>query len=138
MTVRLSSIKADLKREDEGEWIAVAEWPGVEFLVRSIHNAEYRTARDLLVQRMTRQLGRVPIAAELERELPKLYARHLLRGWRGFDEDYSADLAAEKPADPEFYPLAEQVLWASTRVGERAVEFVAAAEKNSAPPSATT
>jgi hypothetical protein len=136
--IKLASLKADLSREEDGEWIDVAEWPGVALNVRSIHSADYRTARDLLAQRLTRKLGRLPTSVEQDAEMPKLYARHLLRGWRGLDVEYSEAMAAEIITDPDYYKLVEQVLWASTRVGDQDVEFTQAAIKNSAAPSVTT
>jgi hypothetical protein len=143
MSLELSSIKRDLAKENEGEWIDIPEWPGVKLKVRSIQSRDYQIAREMLVQRLTRQLGRFPTTPEMEPALGKLVARHLLRGWEGFVLDgkpleFSAEIAIGMFADPLWSALEAQAIWAATRVGERDAEFTADATKNSAAPSATT
>jgi hypothetical protein len=144
MSLKVSSIKRDLAKEDEGEWISIPEWAGVRFKVRSIASRDYQIAREMLLQKLGRQMGRSPTTPEMEPALGKLVARHLLRGWEGIAGDdespveYSPAQAIEYLCDPSMRELEQQVIWASTRVGEREVEFTADAVKNSAVPSATT
>lgn len=138
MTVKLSSLKSDSALQNEGEWVDVPEWPGVSLKVRSLQCRDFRLARDLLQQKLMRKLGRIPTSAEIDEQSPKLYAKHLLRGWKGFDVEYSEDAAAEILQDPEHQPLREQIFWAASRVGDTDIEFMKEAEKNSDAPSATT
>lgn len=146
MSLKLSSIKRDLVKEDEGEWIDAREWEGsgVRFKVRSIASRDYQIAREMLQQKLMRQIGRLPTAPEMEPALGKIVARHLLRGWEGIADDkgvaveYSPTVALEYLADPTLRDLELQVILAASRVGEREAEFTADAIKNSAAPSAMT
>lgn len=83
MALRISSIKRDLAVENEGEWHDIPEWFGVRIKARSIYSKDYQTAREMLVQSLTRKLGRMPTSPEMEPQLGKLVAIHLLRGWEG-------------------------------------------------------
>lgn len=143
MALELSSIKRDLAREDEGEWIEIPEWPGIKLKVRSIQSRDYQVQRGLLEQRLQKALGRQPTMPEWEPALGKLVARHLLRGWEGLLLDgqpleYSPDTAIAMFADRQWSGLEMQAIWAATRVGDRDAEFTVDATKNSAAPSAMT
>lgn len=142
--LKLASIKRDLELENEGEWIDIAEWPGVRIKARSINSKDYQIARDMLVQRLTRTLGRVPTGPEMEPALGRLVAAHLLRGWEGIAGDdeapieYTPKTGVEYLTNAELRELEHQVIWAATRVGDREAQFTTAAIKNSAPPSGTS
>lgn len=142
MALKLSSIKRETDKD--GDWIDIPEWTGVRVKVRSINSRDYQIAREMLVGKLTRNLGRLPTTPEMEPALGKLVATHLLRGWDGLagDDDkaieYTPKLALEMLADPQMRALEEQVIWAANRIGDRDVEFTADAVKNSAAPSATT
>lgn len=141
MGLKLSSISVQVS--DEGEWVDSANWPGVRYKVRSIAVRDYQIQRDLLVQRKVRALNRVPTGPEMEPDLSKLKARHLLRGWEGLlgDDDkaigFSPEKAIELLTDPTMSALEQDVTLAASRVGERDAEFTADAVKNSQAPSAT-
>ncbi|MDI6026716.1 hypothetical protein QBK99_10990 [Corticibacterium sp. UT-5YL-CI-8] len=138
MTIKLSSLKADLAREAKGDWIEFPDWPGVEFNVSSLLLPAYTTARDLLMQRLTRQSKGKPIARDLmTSEIGKLYAKHILHGWRGLDVEYSPDAAAETLADPEYRAVVAAVEWCASKVSDIDIQFVEDAGKNSDKPSAT-
>lgn len=142
MALKLSSIKRETDKD--GDWIDIPEWTGVRVKVRSINSRDYQIAREMLVGKLTRNLGRLPTTPEMEPALGKLVATHLLRGWDGLASDddkaieYTPKLALEMLADPQMRALEEQVIWAANRIGDRDVEFTADAVKNSAAPSATT
>lgn len=143
--LKLSSIKQKVTApNDEGEWVDVADWPGVRLKVRSINNRDYEIARQLLVQKLVKALGRMPTTPEMEPALGKLFARHLLRGWEGIagaDDApllYTPEAALEQLTDPEMAALNQQVAWAASRVAETDAEFTVDAAKNSPAPSATT
>jgi hypothetical protein len=142
MALRLSSIKSS--PIDDGEWVTIPEWPDVRLKVRSLANRDYQIQRELLVQRLSKSLGRLPTSPEMEPALGKLIARFILRGWEGIagddDQDmpYTAEKALELLAAPDYRELEQQVIWAASRLGERDAEFTADAVKNSAAPSAGT
>ena len=102
MALKLASIKADLAREEAGDWIAYPEWPGVELNVSSLFTPAYQTAKDQLMQRLLKAYKGKPVPPDvMTRESGKIYARHILHGWRGFvgdnDEEfpYTPDRALE-------------------------------------------
>lgn len=142
MALKISSVKNTSSAD--GEWIDIAEWPGVRFKVRSINSRDYQIAREMLLQKLTRKLGRLPTSPEMEPQLGRLVATMLWRGWEGLNDDadkaveYSAQQAIDYLTDPEMLALELQVLWAANRVGDRDAEFTTAAVKNSDAPSATT
>lgn len=140
--LKLSSIKSIVA--DEGEWIDDTDWAGVKYKVRSINVRDYQIARELLIQKLIKALGRYPTGPEMEPGLGKLVARHLLRGWEGIagDDDkaldFTPEIGLEKLTDPDFFALEQRVIWAATRVAERDAEFTVDAAKNSPAPSATS
>lgn len=137
MVVKLSSLKADLKREEKGDWIEFPDWPGVEFNVSSLHLPAYQTARDILFKRLSRQYKKTAIpSAVMVGELGKLYAKHILHGWRGLDVTYSMDKALEILADPEYRNVVAAVEYCAGQVSETDIEFVEDEVGNSAKPSA--
>ncbi|TAN09785.1 MAG: hypothetical protein EPN45_07275 [Rhizobiaceae bacterium] len=137
MTVKLASLKADLKREEKGDWIEYPDWPGVAFNVSSLLVPAYTTARDLAMQKLARQYKGKPVpGVVMSAELGKLYARHVLHDWRGLDVAYSSDKAAEILVDPEYRNVVAAVEWCAARVSEIDVEFIEDAAKNSVRPSA--
>lgn len=144
MALKLSSIRRDATRDNEGEWQDIPEWPGVKIKARSINSKDYQIAREMLVQKLMRTLGRAPTSPEMEPMLGKIVATHLLRGWEGIagDDDalieYSAKVGLETLGDPDMNALEQQVIWAAMRTGDRDAEFTADAVKNSAAPSATS
>jgi hypothetical protein len=136
MAVKLASLKADLKREEKGDWVEYVDWPGVEFKVSSLHLPAYTVARDLLMQKMARVHKGKPIPREaLTVEIGKLYAKHILHDWRGLDVEYSPETAAEILADPEYRNVVAAVEWCAAKVSDLDIEFVEDAGKNSARPS---
>lgn len=142
--IKISSIAADLAKEAEGDWVDIAEWPGVRLKVRSINNKLFQNAREQRVSKLMKDLGRAPYQSEMEPHLAKLAASFLLLGWEGIcgDDDasipYTPQKSNELMTDPAMRSLVEQVIWAASRVGSRDAEFVVAATKNSAAPSATS
>jgi hypothetical protein len=138
MTVKLSSVAADLAAEEVGEWTASPTFPGVEYLVSSLNKPAYVTARDLSLQRLARRYkGKPPPSAEITAEAGKLYCRHILHGWRGFDVPYAPEKALEILCDPAYRAVLQDVEWCASQVGQAEIEFVEDATKNSDAPSAT-
>lgn len=137
MTIKLASLKADLDREEKGDWIDYPEWPGVAFNVSSLHIEAFQTARDLLFQRLAKQFkGRKVPQKVINAEMGKLYAVHILHNWRGLDVDYSAEMALTILGDAEYRNVVAAVEHCAGMVSAVDVEFVEEDVKNSGKPSA--
>lgn len=137
MTIKLRSVAADVSQEKKGMWIPSADFPGVEFLVSSLYSPEYETARDLLLQRLGAQFKGATIPTEtLLPRLGALYAEHLLHGWRGFDEDYSSEVATELLGQFQYRDLIKAVEWCAGQVTRINFQFVEQDAGNSGKPSA--
>lgn len=151
MTIKLASLASDISAEREGEWIEPKEWPGlnpdrpgemtllpgVAFLVRSTNFPAYVTARQAALEQIKAAYpdDRVP-PEEAARIEGRLAVEHLLLGWKGFDITYSTDAVSVILAAEEHRVLRTMIYWCAGRVGKKQVEFIKAAEKNSAAPSA--
>lgn len=131
MTVKLTSLAADLKKEAEGDFIDIPELPGVALKVRSLQTSAYAVARDVMTQKHRRKHQGKPVPpAEFSRDFGKLAADHLLVDWKGFDQPYSPELARELLTDESFRQLLNYTVWAAAKVGEAEIEFIEEAEKN--------
>lgn len=143
MALKISSIAADLAKESEGDWVDIAEWPGVRLKVRSINSKDFQNARELRQTKLIKDLGRLPFESESAPHLAKLVATFILLGWEGIVDandqpiEYSPAKALELLCDPSMRELVKQTIWAAGRIGSRDAEFTEAAVKNSAAPSAT-
>jgi hypothetical protein len=144
-TMKLSSLKADLAREEEGDWVEIPDFPGVSLKVRSANSKAYSMQLSVLSQKFARKYGQRPIPPEDSlRGSGKLLARYILLDWKGLDDDvaqpliYSADLAEELLTNPEYRKLANAVLWAAQRIAEAEVDELDDVIKNSEKPSAMT
>jgi hypothetical protein len=125
MAVKFGSLRADVAKEQQGDWVDVPDLPGVSLKVKSFNDPAYRVQRDLLVQRMARKHGKKSAAPEeMESAFGKLYADYILLDWRGFDEPYTAELARGALTDPAYRDLRRYVESAASQVGTTDVEFV--------------
>jgi hypothetical protein len=132
MVVKLASVKANLERETKGDWVEYPDWPGVAFNVSSLLHTAYRIERDLLGQRLARQYKQKPIPPDVSTtEIGKLFAKHILHGWRGFDEEYSKERAAEMLVDPQWRKLVAAIEYCAAQISDDEVEFVEDTVKNS-------
>lgn len=137
MTVKLSSLRADLRRENDGDWVDIPDLPGVRLKVRGAVYGPYQRAKSMVEGKWVRRYGREPVPVEvMHRENGRLYAEHIVLGWEGFDETYSEEAALEALTDPAFRVLHDHVRYAMTRVAETETEFIEDAAKNSRPSSA--
>ena len=131
MVAKLDSLKSNVELEVEGDWIDVPELPGVSLQVRSINYPGYQTALSLVVQRLTRKYGRKPVPPQVnDREMGRLYHEHILVNWRGFDVEYSAEVAESALTDPAHRDLRRHVQWAASQVGVAEVDYVEDAKGN--------
>ena len=135
--VKLSSLKTDLSKEREGDWMPALDIdPSVQYLVRSTNYPPFRIARDAYSAKLARKYGdRVP-DDELAEVYGKLAVEHLLLDWRGFVDDVGADIpftpekAREILTNPEYKLVRGSIYAAAMRVGTQEVEFVGEAVKN--------
>ncbi len=99
---------------------------------------EYETARGLMFQRVGKIYGDSPVPTEvINAELGALYAEHILHGWEGLDEDYTPELALATLSDPEYRVVVQAIGWCAAKISQIEVEYTAAEEGNSLPPSVT-
>ncbi|MDR7034492.1 hypothetical protein [Mesorhizobium sp. BE184] len=136
MTVKLSSLRANVEREQKGDWIPYPEWPGVEFNVKSFYSPEYLAARNLLFQGYAKKYGNDPVPPDVLRQgLGELYGEHILHGWRGIDVDWTRELATAELTAESGRDIVKAVEWCAQRLAKKDIEFVEGAVKNSARPS---
>ncbi len=131
MAIKLASLKADLAREDKGDWVAFPDWPGVEFNVSSLQKSAFVTARDLMIKKLARKHmgGQIPVE-ELAVENGRLFCDHILHDWRGLDEAYSPEKARAVLCDIAYREVQRAVEWCASKLSELHVEFVENAAKN--------
>jgi hypothetical protein len=131
MTVKLQSLKADLVRESEGDWVDIPDLPGVRLKVRSFHYGPYRMARDLLNQRLVKKYGRAPAPSdEVAREYGRLYADHLLLDWDGFDQPFTPETGRTVLTDPAYRSMLGHIEYAASKIGVVEADFIEDAAKN--------
>ena len=140
MTIKLSSMKTNVAKERDGDWIKSVATPGMEWLLRSPHYGPFKRARDLLVQKLGRRRGvssDEDFNERTNREFGMLYAEHLVLGWRGIDEPYSKELAIEFCTADDCRLIYDDIMGCANLVGVRELEYVEESAKNSEPRSAT-
>lgn len=136
MALKISSIAVDLAKEQEGDWVEIAEWPGVRLKVRSINSKDFQNAREQRQTKLIRDLGRLPYESESAPHLAKLVASFVLLGWEGIVDaddkpiEYTPQAALELLSDPAMRELVKQTIWAAGRVGSKDAEFTTAVVKN--------
>lgn len=145
MTIKLSSLKADLEKERKGTWqtaLAVIPDPDVQFLVSSIHLPAYTSARNMLLQRLARIHKNAAPDEAVMTGIGGLFAEHILHDWKGLADDdgnpvpFSRELAIKLLTDPANRELIRAVEQAAGEAGRIDVDFVEGEVKNSAKPSA--
>lgn len=131
MSAVLSSLKADLEKEERGDWMPSLNIPGVSFKVSSLHVPGFQRAQELLTMRLARKYKGEPVPAAVRaKELGRLYAEHILHDWQGLDEEYSKERALEVLSDPSYRQLTAEVLACAARMGEVDIEYTEGEEKN--------
>lgn len=128
MTVKLSSLAVATNLD--GNWEDSTSFPGVSFLVRSINYPAFAIARDHLMQRLRRKHGDSIPPDVISPSLGRLLAEHILLGWKGLDEEYSAERARECLTDPSYYEVVQAVLTCSNMAAAAKIEYVGDAAKN--------
>lgn len=138
MAVKLGSLRADVARERDGDWVEIPDLPGVSLKVRGFSYGPFTMARDIVQMKWSRRYGREPVPVEVSfPENGKLYAEHILLDWKGFVDDdgkdvpYTREASLELLTDPAFRELHDHIRYAGTKLAQTEVEFVDAAAKNS-------
>lgn len=140
MSVKLSSLKADLSKERDGDWIEAPDIDkSVSFFVRSTNYAPFRIARNAVFAKLARKHGNEAddIPDDIRaKALGKLAVEHLLLDWKGFVDDdgqpipYDEDKAAEILTDEAYRAVRGSVYLAAMKVGQAEVESVEETAKN--------
>lgn len=127
----LDSIKADLDAEQNGQYIPIPDWEGVSLGVRSLEIPAYKLAIDQTLERYKRVYKGKSAPSEVrEADIGKILAKHILFGWEGIKQPYTAEYALEVLGDSAGRELAKQVVWAASQVAEVEAKFTADAVKN--------
>jgi hypothetical protein len=121
VAIKLNSLKANTKAQEDGEWVAVPALPGVDFKVRSFKAPAVSAKFSFLVQRMDRQKLK---GVEREIEVGRFLAENVLIDWKGFDVLYSIETAREVLCDPQHQDMRDYVFEAARAVGVAQVEQV--------------
>ena len=142
MLLKLSSVKSERKRIEEGDWIAYPQWNGptgsakVRFQVKGISSTAYRRAYEDLGKKLALKYKGEPIPDDIAHEMSgELLAEHLLLCWDGLDEPYSPERALELLTDRDYAAFQGAVEWCARRLENLNLEFVEETIKNSEAPS---
>lgn len=130
--VKLSSLKADLKKEQEGDWIPAVDLdPAIRWHVRSTNYPPFKIARDAAIEKMVRKYPDERVPDEVNAEINgTLAVEHLLLGWDGLDEEYTPEFADQVLTDEAYRAVRNSVFLAASKVGKFEVKFVEEAAKN--------
>ncbi len=103
----------------------------MRFNVSALTLPEYETERGLMYQRLQREYGDDPIPTEvMNSELGSLYAKHILHGWEGLDEDYTPEVAETTLSDPAYRAVVLAVGWCAGQITKIDVQYTKAEEGN--------
>lgn len=138
MAISLNSIRANLTRETDGDWVEIFSLPGVALKARGYSYGPFQAAMSVVRARWIRSYGSVEGTPNhvASRDLGRLYAQHLLLDWRGFDEPFNPATIVDLLTDPEMRELRQAISYAAEKVAETETVFVEDAVKNSPPSSA--
>jgi hypothetical protein len=142
MAVKLASLRANLKRETDGDWVDIPDLPGLRLKTRGFNYGPYLAAKSIVDARHVRNYlakGREVPADVLYQANARLYLDHILLDWEGLDDDgepVPVSRAEEILTDPAFRELHDHIRYAGRQIGEVEAEFVDDAAGNSARSSA--
>jgi hypothetical protein len=143
--MKLKDFRRDLKAEVDGEWNAASELgfddktgKPIELLTRSIHYAPFKMDLRQTQMRLARKYGdEVPPDVE-DMENGRLYATHLLLGWRGIEEPFTPALALEELTRVDARDFRDATVACARVVGKRRAKQVEAIAGNSGGGSASS
>lgn len=120
--MKLSAIKIDAVRAENGDWIGeIPDMEDLELKVRGAQCAAARALRSKLVRALPSKVRTDPGGIPFE-HLEEIETRVLhdvvLVDWRNLDDGpYSRELALRFLTDPDYVVFREAVIWAAARVG---------------------
>ncbi|MBP6818348.1 MAG: hypothetical protein KBC46_03490 [Ferrovibrio sp.] len=142
--LKLQSLRADIQRQNDGDWVDVPGYPGIRLKVRALSYTPYQNALQKLIERVNAEakkalkVGRSYDKVEaMDRGNGLLLATMILQDWDGFDTAYSPEVTAELLPEPEWRELRTMVVGAASILGQVEGEWEEQAVGNSAAPSAT-
>lgn len=131
MPIRLDSIAVNPTDDAEGVWVDSIAFSGVKYKVRPIDNPDYQNALTAEAQRLMRKFGTSGTpAAEMSSSRGRLLAQFVLRGWLGFDTEYSYDAAQRYLTDLSYRRFTDDVEAASRMAAAVKCEIVEEVAKN--------
>lgn len=129
--VKLSELRSDLKAERDGVWSTYV--PGFDLLIASTATREFEDALRKAMEPWAEAARAGKLTDEIrDATVRDVYAEHVVRDWRGYDDDagqpvpYSKAAAAELLKDPAMHRLWS---WVQTVAGSEARYRVKAKEK---------
>lgn len=137
--MKLSAIKVDSARAEQGAWIGeIPDMGDLRLRVRGLRNADARRLRAQLVRSVPRdQLVRGSLTPEAEDKIAsKILAGSILVDWQNLSDEhdepipYSKEKALELLTDPDLVAFRDAVSWASGVVAEGTGEQAAADQGN--------
>lgn len=140
--MKMSQIAVDVEKEEQGDWVALPDLPGVSVKVRSINTLDYRQRMsDLNAQTLRRKAGRARGAdglsiEEFERNVSQCTLEKLLLDWKGLEDEsgepvaYVPETARELLFEPKYRVFRNAVVLAAGIVGEAVAEAEEELEKN--------
>jgi hypothetical protein len=134
---KLSAIRTDLKRAEEGTWVPFAE--GIEVCIASLNTERFKAARRRLLKPHVRELraGTAEAGERILELIKPAVARFIVVDWRNLQDDegepipYSPEKCLELFHDPT---LQDFYAWVLNTAGESELfrqELLDDAEKNS-------
>lgn len=142
MAIKISSLKVDTSKQDLGDWIEYNGWPEpVKFHVRGSDYKPYKTAMSEAFKPLLAKYKKFDRIPELERYRVEgeVIAEHLLLGWDdGIDVKYDNVFGKSVMTDIEYKKVRSAIEFCVMQVGEREVEYIEEAAKNSVALSATS
>lgn len=145
--MKLSSLKTDSKRAEQGVWVGdIPEMGDVKLLVRGWNNLAFRAQQQKLIRALPRGLrsGMQLLPKVQDQISAKCMRDTILLDWRNIQADdgspihYDRELAGKLLEDPDSRAFFDAVMWASMNIADGQAEEEEGLEKNSSPPSATT
>jgi hypothetical protein len=136
--IRLNSLRADVKKENDGDWVDVDELPGVRLKVRGLNYGPYMTALSIINaanwRRFLSKGKNVPFELAFKNNA-KLFLDHLLLDWEGIVDDDGKPIpiteADDLLNDQAYRVLHTYIQTAAASIGEVEAEYVEESVGNS-------
>jgi hypothetical protein len=130
--LKLSSLRVDIKREREGEWVTSKQFEGISYQVRSTNSPEYVSAQQKSLRAIQVLIrDNKPIDQDkLHADEARIVVQYLLLAWKGLDEEFSEEVALTELVEPAARPLLNDIIECASRVGRNELEYIEQDAKN--------